>query len=103
MDSLPVARCASASEIPSSEAAETAVGRVRPPEAATAAAAPGGASHHVAEDESGEEAIPAPAPIAAVATGTAGPGQPRKEDDRANDQRPGNSVGGCVRDGAGEG
>src|ERR1017187_10789081 len=97
--SLPIAGGAAAAGIAAAESAESAIAGVGPAESTGTATAPGAARHHVTEDQCGQEAA---APAAPVAAGSAGAEEIGQQADAAEDQGPGNGLGGRAVNTAGE-
>src|ERR1039457_2312597 len=98
--SLPIARGAAAAGIAAAESAKSAIAGIGAAESTGTATAPGAARHHITEDQCGQEAA---APAAPVAAGSAGGKEIGQQADAAEDQGPGNGLGGSAVDTAGEG
>src|ERR1035441_7803953 len=96
--SLPIARGAAAAGIAAAESAESAIAGIGAAESTGTATAPGAARHHVTEERCGQD--PA-APAAPVAAGSAGAEEIGQQADAAEDQGPGNGLGGSAVDTAG--
>src|ERR1039458_8685514 len=97
--SLPIDRGAAAAGIAAAESAKSAIAGIGAAESTGTATAPGAGRHHVTEDQCGQEA---PAPAAPVAAGSAGGEEIGQQADAAEDQGPGNGLGGSAVDTAGK-